>query len=107
MNGPADYDTATRTFSITFKPTVKDFLANSPYLAGPGIALLHSDVGTADFRSYTDMTGGLSLQLVLGNGRNISRSYGDFDKYNPYQDVVSFVRHNAPIIFRRIGRIFK
>jgi RHS repeat-associated protein len=107
MNGPADYDPATRTFSIDFKPEVEKFLASSPYFAGPGIALLHLDVGTFDYRSYTDMTGELSLQLVLGNGRNIGRSYGDFDKINPYQDLVSFVRHNVPIIFRRIGRIFK
>jgi len=106
MNGPANYDPATRTFSIDFKPEVEKFLANSPYFAGPGIALLHSDVGTFDYRSYTDMTGGSSLQIVLGNGRNIHRSYGDFDEYNPYQDVVSFVRHNVPIIFRRVGRIF-
>jgi hypothetical protein len=106
MNGPADYDPATRTFSINFDPRVRDFLASSPYFAGPGIALLHSNVGTFDYRSYTDMTGGLSLQIVLRNGRNIHRSYGDFDEYNPYQDVVSFVRHHVPIIFRRVGRIF-
>jgi hypothetical protein len=90
---------------VNFTGDVSKFLANSPYFAGPGIALLHLDVGTFDYRSYTDMTGGLSMQVVLGN--DLRRSYADFDKINPYQDVVGFVRHNLPIIFRRIGRIFK
>lgn len=111
LTGVADYinsyqyDAATRTFSIDFNPSIKGFLDSSPYFAGPGIALLHLDVGTLDYRSYTDMSGGLSMQVVLGN--NFGRGYADFDKYNPYQDVYSFFRHNIPIIGHRVGRIFK
>jgi RHS repeat-associated protein len=105
INGTPDYDPNTRTFSVNFKPEVEKFLASSPYFAGPGLALLHRDVGVWDYRSYSDMTGGLSMQVVLG--RDISRSYADFDRDNPYQDVARFFRHNVPIIFRRLGRIFK
>jgi hypothetical protein len=84
INATPDYNPDTRTFTVNFDPGVDKFLANSPYFAGPGIALLHLDVGTFDYRSYTDLTGGLSLQVVPG--RDLSRSYADFDKYNPYQD---------------------
>ena len=66
---------------MNFTSDVGKFLANSPYFAGPGIAVLHSDVGRIDYRSYTDMTGGLSLQVVLGS--NLSKSYADFDPHNP------------------------
>ena len=99
------YNASNRTFTVNFGPDVeKKLLANSPYFAGPGIALLHMDVGTFDYRSYTDLTGGLSMQIVIG--RDTSRSYADFDQYNPYQDVYSLIRHNAPIIWHRIRRMF-
>ncbi len=102
--GQAEYDATNRTFKVHFTGDVGKFLANSPYFAGPGLALLHRDTGPFDYRSYTDMTGGLSLQVVPG--RNLAGSYADFDKDNPYQDVASFFRHNIPIIGRRLGRLF-
>jgi hypothetical protein len=60
-------------------------------------------VGPVDYRSHAEMTGGLSIQVVPG--RDLSRSYADFDKDNPYKDFVSFIRHNVPIIVRGIRRI--
>jgi len=90
---------------VNFTSDVSKFLASSPYFAGPGIAVLHLDIGTFDYRSYTYFTGGLSMQVVLGS--NLSKSYADFDRYNPYQDPYSFIRHNLPITIHRIGRIFR
>jgi RHS repeat-associated protein len=98
------YDPTHRTFEVQYTSDVGDFLATSPYFAGPGLALLHRDIGVFDYRSYTDMMGGLSLQVVPG--RNGASGYADFDKDNPYQDVASFFRHNIPIIGRRLGRLF-
>jgi hypothetical protein len=94
------YNPSNRSFTLDLKATAKDFLANSPYFAGPGLSLLHLDVGSVDFRSYTDLTGGMSLQVVVGN--DLSRSYADFDRFNPYQDLYSLIRHNLPIIAHRI-----
>lgn len=99
------YDATKRTFHVSFKADVDKFLDTSPYFAGPGLALLHWDVGPFDYRSHAEMTGGLSMQVVPG--RNLAGSYADFDKDNPYKDVVSFFRHNIPIIARRAGRLFR
>jgi hypothetical protein len=98
------YNANDRTFTVDFSSAVKNFLATSPYFYGPGIALLHLNVGTFDYRSDTDLTRGLSMQVVLGN--DLSKSYADFDRYNPYQDPYNLIRHNAPIIWHRIRRIF-
>lgn len=97
------YNPADRTFSVNFRSGVGEFLANSPYFAGPGLALLHRDVGPIDYRSYSYLTGGLSLQVVPG--RDLAFSYADFDRDNPYEGVVDFFGHNVPIILRRIRRI--
>jgi hypothetical protein len=96
IDGDVIYDPATRSFEVNFKPGVEKFLENSPYFAGPGLAVEHLSVGTFDFRAYTGMTGSLSMQVVVGRGRNTS--YVDFDRYNPYQDLVSFFKH----LFREV-----
>ena len=77
---------------------------------------------TYGFRSYTDSKDGLgpdstgfirSLQIAVGppgsadpNDPNTARGYADLDCANPDQDVVSFFKHNIPIIGRRIGGWF-
>ena len=35
------------------------------------------------------------MQVVLGS--NLSKSYADFDKYNPYQDPDTFIRQNLAL----------
>lgn len=102
-----EYHASDRTFTVNFTSNddVHDFLAKSPSFGGSGIAFEHLSVGTWDFRSYTDMTGGLSLQVVPG--RNGGASYADFDRFNPYQDLWSLFRHNVlDVIPHKIGHLF-
>jgi RHS repeat-associated protein len=96
------YDPATRSFTVSFKDGVEDFLADSPYFAGPGFAIEHLDVGSVDYRAYTGLTGSLSMQIVLSGAGpgGVRFGYIDFDRYNPYQDVVSFFKH----LFREVLR---
>jgi len=70
-----------------------------------------------DYRSFTtpdglgrDSTGHRrSLQVDVGprNRAGGALGYADLDCDNPAQDVVSGARHGFPIIFRRLGSIFR
>jgi len=42
----------------------------------------------------------------LQSNRGCCHGYADLDCANPDHDVVSFFKHNIPIIGRRIGRLF-
>jgi RHS repeat-associated protein len=106
------YDPATRTFSFTPGKSLPEFLRNSPYFAGPGLAIEHfGDVGfpAIDFRSYTGQFGSLSMQVVY-NPKRFTLGYADFDRFNPFQDVVGFFGHMfvewLPHKLRRVGGIF-
>jgi RHS repeat-associated protein len=71
-----------------------------------------------DFRSYTDKDGlgpdstgnTRSLQITVGPASKQpgggARGYADLDCSNPAQDLVSFGKHNTPIVFRWLGKVF-
>jgi len=74
-------------------------------------------LNTIDYRSFTTADGlGIdshgfrrSLQIDVGpeNSGGGARGYADLDCDNPAQDVNSGLRHGLPIIFRRLGRLFR
>lgn len=89
------YDFSTGEFTIDFKRSVIGFLHDSPYFRGTRLGGLRHDVGMAfpyDYRSLTGELGRLSLQIVY-NPDNLRRTYADFDRFNPYQDVFGFFGH--------------
>jgi RHS repeat-associated protein len=110
-----EYNSKTHTFKLFPKKSLPDFLRNSKYFAGPGIAFEHfRDVGfpAIDFRSYTGQLGRYSLQIVYNPNRLLETpAYADFDRFNPYQDIPGFFGH----IFgeslwhklQKVGNIFK
>jgi RHS repeat-associated protein len=110
------YDPTTRSFTVNFKDSVQEFLRNSPDFNGGSRlgGLFHGkDVGTTfpiDYRSITGQISQVSLQVVI-NPENLQRSYADFDRFNPYQDLRGFFGHAflevVPFVFRRLGGIFR
>lgn len=67
-------------------------MSSSQYFGSGGFGLLHiRDVGfpPGDFRSYTNPTAPLSLQINIGP----SGVRMDLDVHNPYQDALGLYRH--------------
>ena len=69
-----------------------------------------------DYRSFTvgrEALGTKSLQLCVGPSGTIPANsvgalgYADLDEANPAEDVVSLIRHGAPLFARLMGRLFQ
>ena len=88
------WDEASHSYTGHMDPYVFDLIMQDPDFANGSLYAFHTSVGRDiwDFRSFNNyLDTGRSLQIVVD--QYTGNFYADTDRFNPYQDVVSFLGH--------------